>query len=47
VTRVVAGLAGGRRLEVPAGGTTRPTSQRVREALFSTLTARLGGWDGT
>jgi len=46
VTRVVAGLAGGRRLQVPSGGTTRPTSQRVREALFSTLTTRLGGWDG-
>jgi 16S rRNA (guanine966-N2)-methyltransferase len=36
VTRIVAGTAGGRTLEVPAGG-TRPTSDRVREALFSRL----------
>jgi 16S rRNA (guanine966-N2)-methyltransferase len=36
VTRIVGGVAGGRQLEVPAGG-TRPTSDRVREALFSTL----------
>ena len=45
MTRVVAGVAGGRRLEVPPGGATRPTSERVREALFSALTAALGGWD--
>jgi len=36
VTRVIAGAAGGRRLEVPRGA-TRPTSDRVREALFSRL----------
>ena len=36
MTRIVGGVAGGRQLEVPAGG-TRPTSDRVREALFSTL----------
>ncbi|MGQ7295473.1 16S rRNA (guanine(966)-N(2))-methyltransferase RsmD [Quadrisphaera sp. KR29] len=36
MTRVIAGSAGGRRLEVPRGG-TRPTSDRVREALFSRL----------
>ncbi len=35
--RVVAGLYGGRRLVAPAGGATRPTSDRVREALFSIL----------
>jgi 16S rRNA (guanine966-N2)-methyltransferase len=46
VTRLVAGLAGGRRLQVPTGRTTRPTSDRVREALFSTLTAVLGDWEG-
>ncbi|HEY3002881.1 MAG TPA: RsmD family RNA methyltransferase, partial [Kribbellaceae bacterium] len=33
MTRIVAGLAGGRRLAVPAGGGTRPTADRVREAL--------------
>jgi 16S rRNA (guanine966-N2)-methyltransferase len=36
VTRIVAGVAKGRRLAVPPGG-TRPTSDRAREALFSTL----------
>lgn len=36
VTRIVAGTAGGRRIEVPPRG-TRPTSERVREALFSAL----------
>jgi 16S rRNA (guanine966-N2)-methyltransferase len=36
VTRVIAGAARGRRLAVPASG-TRPTSDRVREALFSTI----------
>jgi 16S rRNA (guanine966-N2)-methyltransferase len=36
VTRIVAGAAGGRTLEVPPKG-TRPTSDRVREALFSRL----------
>jgi len=35
--RVVAGLYGGRRLVAPAGDATRPTSDRVREALFSVL----------
>jgi 16S rRNA (guanine966-N2)-methyltransferase len=35
--RVVAGKFGGRRLVAPAGGATRPTSDRVREALFSVL----------
>jgi len=36
VTRIVAGKAGGRRLKVPPQG-TRPTSERVREALFNAL----------
>ncbi len=36
MTRIVAGAAGGRTIEVPASG-TRPTSDRVREALFSRL----------
>jgi 16S rRNA (guanine966-N2)-methyltransferase len=35
--RVVAGIYGGRRLVAPAGSVTRPTSDRVREALFSVL----------
>jgi 16S rRNA (guanine966-N2)-methyltransferase len=37
--RIVAGRFGGRRLQAPAGRATRPTSDRVREALFSTLGA--------
>jgi 16S rRNA (guanine966-N2)-methyltransferase len=39
---VLAGRFGGRRLDAPPGRGTRPTSDRVREALFSTLGA-LGG----
>ena len=35
--RVVAGRWGGRRLQAPPGNATRPTSDRVREALFSIL----------
>ena len=35
--RVVAGVAGGRRLQAPAGRRLRPTSERVREAVFSSL----------
>ena len=37
VTRIVAGTLGGRRIAAPVGQHTRPTSDRVREALFSTL----------
>ena len=40
MTRIIAGTAGGRRLQVPAKG-TRPTSDRVREALFSTIESDL------
>jgi 16S rRNA (guanine(966)-N(2))-methyltransferase RsmD len=35
--RVIAGTLGGRRLAAPAGRATRPTSDRVREALFAML----------
>jgi 16S rRNA (guanine966-N2)-methyltransferase len=35
--RVIAGSLGGRRLHAPPGRRTRPTSDRVREALFSML----------
>ena len=35
--RVVAGEFGGRRLQAPRGRATRPTADRVREALFSML----------
>jgi 16S rRNA (guanine966-N2)-methyltransferase len=46
MTRVIAGAAGGRRLAVPKGTTTRPTSDRAREGLFSSVAAELGGPDG-
>jgi 16S rRNA (guanine966-N2)-methyltransferase len=42
VTRIIAGIAGGRRLVVPAGQGTRPTSDRAREGLFGTVTAIRG-----
>jgi 16S rRNA (guanine966-N2)-methyltransferase len=45
VTRIIGGAARGRRLRVPAGG-TRPTADRVREALFSALEASRGGLTG-
>ncbi len=35
--RIIAGRLGGRRLVAPPGEATRPTSDRVREALFSIL----------
>jgi 16S rRNA (guanine966-N2)-methyltransferase len=41
--RVIAGQYGGRRLQAPPGDATRPTSDRVREALFSVLAARVDG----
>ncbi len=41
--RVIAGSAKGRRLTAPRGDATRPTSDRVREALFSILGDRVHG----
>jgi 16S rRNA (guanine966-N2)-methyltransferase len=46
VTRVIAGTAGGRRLTVPAGRDTRPTSDRAREGLFATVHSLLGDLEG-
>ncbi|MDQ0764167.1 16S rRNA (guanine(966)-N(2))-methyltransferase RsmD [Streptomyces canus] len=43
MTRVIAGAAGGRRLAVPPGNGTRPTSDRAREGLLSTWQSLLGG----
>ena len=37
MTRIIAGVHGGRRLAAPPGSLTRPTSDRVREAYFSAL----------
>jgi 16S rRNA (guanine(966)-N(2))-methyltransferase RsmD len=41
--RIIAGTYGGRRLQAPPGEATRPTSDRVREALFSILGDRVAG----
>lgn len=41
--RVIAGVARGRRLLVPSGLETRPTSDRVKESLFSILGDRVPG----
>ncbi|PQD98732.1 16S rRNA (guanine(966)-N(2))-methyltransferase RsmD [Mycobacterium sp. EPG1] len=44
MTRIVAGSFGGRRITVPqqkSGRGTRPTTDRVREALFNLLAARI------
>ncbi|GJF33728.1 DNA methylase [Kitasatospora sp. NE20-6] len=46
MTRVIAGVAGGRRLAVPPGRSTRPTSDKAREAMFSTLAALRGTVQG-
>jgi 16S rRNA (guanine966-N2)-methyltransferase len=46
MTRIIGGTAGGRRLRTPTGEATRPTSDRVREALFSALESDLGSLTG-
>ncbi len=46
MARVIAGEAGGRRLAVPAGRDTRPTSDRAREGLFATITSIMGSLAG-
>jgi 16S rRNA (guanine966-N2)-methyltransferase len=47
VARVIAGEAGGRRLAVPDGRETRPTSDRAREGLFATVASIVGPLTGT
>ena len=44
--RIIAGQLRGRTLQAPPGLTTRPTADRVREALFSMLASRLGSFEG-
>src|SRR3984885_298713 len=46
MARVIAGEAGGRRLAVPDGRNTRPTSDRAREGLFATIVSLTGTLDG-
>jgi 16S rRNA (guanine966-N2)-methyltransferase len=43
--RVISGKWRGRALKAPAGESTRPTSDRAREAIFSMLTSRLGTFE--
>lgn len=43
--RIIAGRWRGRLLDAPAGSSTRPTADRVREALFSMLVSRLGSFE--
>lgn len=43
MSRIIAGVAKGRRIDTPKGDRTRPTTDRVREALFSALAS----WFGT
>jgi 16S rRNA (guanine966-N2)-methyltransferase len=46
MTRIIGGQAGGRRINVPRGVNTRPTSDRVREALFSAIESWCGSLSG-
>jgi 16S rRNA (guanine966-N2)-methyltransferase len=43
--RIIAGSWRGRTIEAPPGQATRPTADRVREALFSMLASRLGSFE--
>jgi 16S rRNA (guanine966-N2)-methyltransferase len=46
VTRIIGGVAGGRRIDTPRGTATRPSSDRVREALFSAVESWCGSLQG-
>lgn len=46
MTRIIGGVAGGRQVRTPPGDRTRPTSDRVREALFSSLESFFGSLEG-
>jgi 16S rRNA (guanine966-N2)-methyltransferase len=43
--RIIAGTWRGRQLVAPKGDATRPTADRTREALFSMLVSRIGGFE--
>lgn len=43
--RIIAGKWRGRPIAAPMGDATRPTADRTREALFSMLMSRLGGFE--
>lgn len=44
--RIIAGTWRGRMISAPKGDATRPTADRMREALFSMLISRLGDFSG-
>jgi 16S rRNA (guanine966-N2)-methyltransferase len=44
--RIISGHWRGRAIIAPPGETTRPTSDRAREAIFSMLASRIGSFDG-
>ncbi len=44
--RVISGAARGRTLHPPAGNRIRPTADRVKEAVFSSLASRFGSFEG-
>lgn len=46
MTRIIGGHAGGRRIQTPGGQHTRPTTDRVREALFSAVESWCGSLQG-
>jgi 16S rRNA (guanine966-N2)-methyltransferase len=46
MTRIIGGRVGGRRISTPRGVSTRPTSDRVREALFSAIESWCGSLSG-
>jgi 16S rRNA (guanine966-N2)-methyltransferase len=46
MTRIIGGRVGGRRITAPRGASTRPTCDRVREALFSAIEAWCGSLAG-
>jgi 16S rRNA (guanine966-N2)-methyltransferase len=46
MTRIIGGDAGGRRITAPSGPHTRPTTDRVREALFSSIESWCGSLQG-
>ena len=46
MTRIIGGNAGGRRIHTPVGQHTRPTTDRVREALFSAVESWCGSLQG-
>jgi 16S rRNA (guanine966-N2)-methyltransferase len=45
MSRIIAGSARGRRIAMPTGARTRPTTDRVREALFAALASWAGAAD--